>query len=157
MRLPVQEETCREASAGASWPRQSAAAVLLCLAPLLVGGGTAFAATQTAYSPSSGGEVFKTAAGAAYVVLVCIFFYRLLRKRATTGTTQACSSLPYLGSTAAMTYFSALVLCLQSERAATRPALCVQNYRSRFDNKVEQADNATVEKEVQATPLGALW
>ena len=115
------------------------------------------AATQTAYSPSSGAEVFKTAAGAAYVVLVCIFFYRLLRKRATTGTTQACSSPWHLWSTATVTYFSALVLCLQSERAATRPAFCVQNYRSRFDTEVEQADNATVEKEVQATPLGAVW
>ena len=77
----------------AAWAQRSGAAVFLFMAPLFVGGGTVFAATQTAYSPSSGGEVFKTAAAAAYVVLVCIFFYRLLSKRATTGTTQASSLL----------------------------------------------------------------
>ena len=40
------------------------------------------------YNPEAGDSVLKNVAGAAYVALVVVFFYRLLTKRAKTGTTQ---------------------------------------------------------------------
>jgi len=43
---------------------------------------------MAAYNPAEGEEVIKNVAGGAYLILVLIFFYRLLRKRAYTGTTQ---------------------------------------------------------------------
>jgi len=51
--------------------------------PLLIGG-----PAMAAYNPAEGEEVIKNVAGGAYLILVLIFFYRLLRKRAYTGTTQ---------------------------------------------------------------------
>lgn len=51
--------------------------------PLLIG-----APAWAAYNPADGEQLFKNAAGAVYIVLVCFFFYRLFRKRAYTGVTQ---------------------------------------------------------------------
>lgn len=51
--------------------------------PLLIG-----APAWAAYSPAQGEQVLKNVAGAAYIILVCFFFYRLIRKRAYTGVTQ---------------------------------------------------------------------
>ena len=61
-----------------SLPSFAAAALI----PLLI------AAPAWAYSSAQGEQVLKNVAGAAYIVLVCFFFYRLLRKRAYTGVTQ---------------------------------------------------------------------
>jgi len=47
---------------------------------------------MAAYNPAEGEEVIKNVAGGAYLILVLIFFYRLLRKRAYTGTTQSLRS-----------------------------------------------------------------
>ena len=51
--------------------------------PLLIGG-----PAWAAYSPAEGEQVLKNVAGAAYIILVCFFFYRLIKKRAYTGVTQ---------------------------------------------------------------------
>lgn len=51
--------------------------------PLLIA-----APAWAAYSPTEGEQALKTVAGAAYIILVCFFFYRLIRKRAYTGVTQ---------------------------------------------------------------------
>lgn len=59
-----------------------AVASIVLLPPLI--GGPALAA----YSPADGEQVVKNVAGAAYILLVCIFFFRLFRKRAYTGVTQ---------------------------------------------------------------------
>jgi hypothetical protein len=51
---------------------------------------------MAAYNPAQGEEVIKNVAGGAYLILVVIFFYRLLRKRAYTGTTQVTMPCPLL-------------------------------------------------------------
>lgn len=56
------------------------------LVPLLLAG-PAFA-----YNRVDGEEVLKNVAGGAYAILVCIFFVRLLRRRAKSGTTEVCFS-----------------------------------------------------------------
>ena len=68
-----------EASTSGSWLVTAGLAVV----PLLLAG------PALAYNKGEAEQVFKNVAGGAYVLLVCLFFFRLLRKRAKTGTTQA--------------------------------------------------------------------
>ena len=52
----------------------------------------AAAADKVAYDAAAGSDFLKNAAGAAYVVLLVVFAARLLRKRATTATSQRFAS-----------------------------------------------------------------
>lgn len=54
------------------------------------------AAEAVKYEPGSGSDVLKTLAGAAYIILVVVYFVRLFRKRAqtATGEVRQCNLLP---------------------------------------------------------------
>ena len=69
-----------------SWPALTALAATLAH-PL-----AAVAADSVTYDPASGSDFLKNVAGAAYVVLLVVFAARLLRKRATTATSQRFAS-----------------------------------------------------------------
>ena len=69
-----------------SWP------ALATLAATLAHPLAAFAEETVAYDPASGSDFLKNVAGAAYVVLLVVFAARLLRKRATTATSQRFAS-----------------------------------------------------------------
>lgn len=81
--MPYKESDKPSAKTGVRWPSRIPLLAVVGV-PLLMGG-----PAVAAYSPVEGEEVIKNVAGGAYLVLVLIFFYRLLRKRAYTGTTQS--------------------------------------------------------------------
>jgi len=60
------------------------------LAPALA----AAAADAPSYDATAGSDFLKNVAGAAYVVLLVVFAFRLLRRRATTATTTRFASTP---------------------------------------------------------------
>lgn len=68
----------------------------LAAAPLLLAG------PALAYNKGEAEQVIKNLAGGAYVLLVCFFFFRLFRKRAKTGTTQASEDRASLHSKAGL-------------------------------------------------------
>lgn len=56
----------------------------------------ALAADPVAYDPAAGSDVLKNVAGVAYVVLLVVFAFRLLRRRADTARTTRFAAPPPL-------------------------------------------------------------
>jgi hypothetical protein len=51
-----------------------------------------------AYNPEGGAELFKNAAGVAYIALVIFYFVRLFKRRADTATSQRIATPPAAAS-----------------------------------------------------------
>jgi hypothetical protein len=58
-------------------------------------------AEGVAYNPEGGSEVFRTAAGVAYIGLVIFYFVRLFKRRAEKATTQRIAGAPAAAAAAA--------------------------------------------------------